>query len=218
MTENRKIKWQRPKLLHFVLAVVLALLIVDRAAAWLHLPDADSKAVVVYTTEWCPYCQSLQMYLNAYRIPYKNYDVEQSLSGMLGFWALRAKGIPVSVIGPEVIYGYDMEKIGKALNKLGYKVEAGLEESECTRQIPEVLEQVMINPPQGRLAGSNATLQFTVTKDGQVSRFEVLNSSPESFGAEAIRVIRKWKFLPACKDGSPVDYSGFRQKIVIKPQ
>jgi glutaredoxin len=125
MTENRKIKWQRPKPLHFILATILALLIVDRAAAWMHLPAADSKAVVVYTTEWCPYCQSLRLYLDAYNIPYKNYDVEKSLSGILGFWALHAKGIPVSVVGPEVIYGYDMEKIGGALNKLGYKVEMG---------------------------------------------------------------------------------------------
>jgi len=48
------------------------------------------------------------------------YDVEKDLQGQLGYWALHAKGIPVSAIGPEVIYGYRVEEIRKALKALGY--------------------------------------------------------------------------------------------------
>jgi glutaredoxin len=129
--EHRKLKWPRPKPLHFILATVLALLIVDRAAAWWHLPDPESKDVVLYTTKWCPYCQSLRLYMDAYGIPYKTYDVEQSISGILGFWALRGRGVPVSVVGPEIIYGYDMPKISKALQTLGYKVEIGSEQNSA---------------------------------------------------------------------------------------
>jgi glutaredoxin len=80
--------------------------------------------VVLYTTKWCPYCRSLRLYLDAYRIPYKEHDVEKSLSGFMGFWALRGRGVPVSVIGPDVVYGYDMARINRSLAALGYQVEA----------------------------------------------------------------------------------------------
>lgn len=92
-------------------------------AAWLHWPAANSVGVVLYTTEWCPYCRSLRLYLDAYRIPYKDHDVEKSLQGMMGFWALRGRGVPVSVIGPDIVYGYDLEKINRSLAALGYQVE-----------------------------------------------------------------------------------------------
>ena len=117
-----KLNRQR-KLLLFALLFVGSLFVLDRIAAWQHVPRADGKEIVLYTTTWCPYCESLRLYLKAYNIPYKEHDVEKSLAGMMGFWALRGHGVPVSAIGPEVIYGYDMEKIHKALAALGYKIE-----------------------------------------------------------------------------------------------
>lgn len=115
--------------LYLALSLALTLLLLDRAAAWLHRPAPDSTELVLYTTEWCPYCRSLRLYLDAYRIPYKDYDVEKSLSGMMGFWTLRGRGVPVSVIGPQVVYGYDLEKINRSLAALGYEVEpASVEE------------------------------------------------------------------------------------------
>ncbi|HEX7026958.1 MAG TPA: glutaredoxin domain-containing protein [Gammaproteobacteria bacterium] len=109
--------------LYLALSLILTLLLFDRAAAWLHRPAPDSTGVTLYTTGWCPYCRSLRLYLDAYDIPYKDYDVEKSLSGIMGFWTLRGRGVPVSVIGPEVVYGYDLEKINRSLAALGYKVE-----------------------------------------------------------------------------------------------
>jgi len=38
----------------------------------------------------------------------------------MGFWTLRARGIPVSAIGPKVVYGYDVARIAFALKDLGY--------------------------------------------------------------------------------------------------
>lgn len=109
--------------LNLVLSLAVSLLLLDRAAAWLHRPAPESTAVVLYTTEWCPYCRSLRLYLDAYGIPYKDHNVEKSLSGIMGFWTLRGRGVPVSVIGPEVVYGYDLEKINCSLAALGYEVE-----------------------------------------------------------------------------------------------
>lgn len=123
MMTTKKPDRSRRLALYLALSLALALLLFDRAAAWLHRPAADSTAVVVYTTEWCPYCRALRLYLDAYRIPYKDYDVEKSLSGMMGFWALRGRGVPVSVIGPDVVYGYNMAQINRSLAALGYQVE-----------------------------------------------------------------------------------------------
>lgn len=120
-TENPN-RWRRAPL-YLALSLVLILLLVDRAATWLHRPAPDSTTVVLYTTEWCSYCRSLRLHLDAYGVPYRNYDVEKSLSGLMGFWALRGRGVPVSVIGPDIVYGYDLEKISRSLAALGYEVE-----------------------------------------------------------------------------------------------
>lgn len=124
MTIPAKIHRSRRLALSLALSLALILLLFDRAAAGLHRPAPDSTAVVLYTTEWCPYCRSLRLHLDAYRIPYKEYDVEKSLSGIMGFWALRGRGVPVSVIGPDVVYGYNMAQINRSLAALGYEVGA----------------------------------------------------------------------------------------------
>ncbi|MEK6211063.1 MAG: glutaredoxin domain-containing protein [Pseudomonadota bacterium] len=113
----RKSRWV---LLIVAACLTLLLLGLDRYAAFAHRPGADSKAVVIYTTAWCPYCAKLRTSLAASGIPYMEHDVEKSLDGQLGFWTLRARGVPVSAIGPKVIYGYDVARIAFALQDLGY--------------------------------------------------------------------------------------------------
>ena len=103
-----------------ILFVVIVLFCLDRTAAHLYKPQTDSKDVVIYTTEWCPYCNSLRIHLNNNNIKFTERDVEKSISGIAGFWALRARGVPVSVVGPEVVYGYDIDKINQSLVDLGY--------------------------------------------------------------------------------------------------
>jgi glutaredoxin len=113
----RKSRWV---LLIVAACLTLLLLGLDRYAAFAHRPGADSKAVVIYTTAWCPYCAKLRTSLAASGIPYVEHDVEKSLQGQLGFWTLRGRGVPVSAIGPKVIYGYDVARIAFALQDLGY--------------------------------------------------------------------------------------------------
>jgi glutaredoxin len=96
------------------------LLGLDRYAAFAYRPGADSRAVVIYTTAWCPYCARLRASLTTSGIPYVEHDVEKSLQGQLGFWTLRARGVPVSAIGPKIVYGYDVARIAVALQELGY--------------------------------------------------------------------------------------------------
>jgi mycoredoxin len=102
-----------------VLAVVLFGL--DRYAAYAYRPAADSRQVVIYTTAWCPHSKALRASLAASGIPFVERDVETSLSGQLGFWTLRGRGVPVAAIGAEVIYGYDVPRLAAASRTLGYR-------------------------------------------------------------------------------------------------
>jgi glutaredoxin len=107
--------------LYLALFLTLVLVGFDRYAAYAFRPSADSREVVIYTTVWCPYCARLRVALAASSIPFQELDVEQTLQGQLGYWTLRARGVPVSAVGPEVIYGYDVPRLTAALHRLGYE-------------------------------------------------------------------------------------------------
>jgi len=107
--------------LYAALVLALTLLFLDRTAAWLHRPAPDSRAVVIYTTPWCPYCKRLRAFLDEHRIPYTDYDVEHSLNGVMGFWTLRGRGVPVAVVGADIIYGLNVGKMQESLKRLGYE-------------------------------------------------------------------------------------------------
>ncbi len=108
------------KILFTLLFTALLLFALDRTTAYIYQPKPDSKEVILYTTDWCPYCNSLRIHLENNDIPYTKRDIEKSISGIAGFWALRARGVPVSVVGPKVVYGYDINKISEQLTSLGY--------------------------------------------------------------------------------------------------
>ena len=108
--------------LYTALILALTLFALDRSAAYLHRPAPDSTAVVIYTTQWCPYCTRLRAWLDYHDIPYSDYDVEKSYRGGMGFWALRGMGVPVVVAGPDIIYGFDSEKLRHSLAALGYRL------------------------------------------------------------------------------------------------
>jgi hypothetical protein len=57
--------------------------------------------------------------LKVNKISYREYDVEKSVQGFLGMWALRARGVPVSVVGPNVVYGYSVYELAQAFEGLG---------------------------------------------------------------------------------------------------
>jgi len=110
----------RKGLLVFALSLAIALLAIDRYAAYMHRPAKNATQVVIYTTTWCPYCKQLREDLAASKVPYVEYDVEKSLQGQLGMWALRGRGVPVSAVGSQVVYGYRVDQIADGLRNLGY--------------------------------------------------------------------------------------------------
>ncbi len=110
------------KLLVILFIASIILLCMDRLAAHLYVPKENSRGVVIYTTQWCPYCKALRGTLDQYKIPYIERDTEKSLSGFAGYWALKGRGVPVSVIGSEIIHGYDGQIITDTLVSAGFTI------------------------------------------------------------------------------------------------
>jgi glutaredoxin len=108
--------------LYVALGAALLLLALDRGAAYLYRPGPGATDVVIYTTEWCPYCAALRTHLTGHGIPFEELDVERTLRGGMAFWALRGSGVPVAVIGPDVVHGFDLGEIDRSLARLGYRV------------------------------------------------------------------------------------------------
>ena len=72
--------------------------------------------VVVYSTENCPWCAKIKEFLNAKEIKFTNKDVGKNRKAAEEMIKLSGQqGFPVTVIGKEVIVGFDEAKLKKAL-------------------------------------------------------------------------------------------------------
>ncbi|MDX1496858.1 MAG: glutaredoxin domain-containing protein [Salinisphaeraceae bacterium] len=115
---------KKRRLLLSILIAAIIVVIGQFALRYYYHPTRNNPpdGVVILTTQWCPYCQALRKQLQAWDVPYREYDVE---SGWANFWRHRASGewgIPVTYVGKEKIYGYDLVGIATALNKVGHEV------------------------------------------------------------------------------------------------
>ncbi|WP_370279468.1 glutaredoxin domain-containing protein [Pontibacterium sp.] len=65
-----------------------------------------SGEVIMYSTQWCPYCQKARRYFKRNKIPFREYDVETTSKGRRDFKTLRARGVPVILIGHKRMNGF----------------------------------------------------------------------------------------------------------------
>jgi glutaredoxin len=65
------------------------------------------NGVVTRPADWCGYCRALRADLQAASVPFRELDIELDAEGAQAYRALRARGVPVLVVGQDVIYGYD---------------------------------------------------------------------------------------------------------------
>ena len=75
------------------------------------------KTVKVYSTNTCPYCTRAKEFLEENRIEFENINVsddEEAAQEMIE--KSGQMGVPVIVIGDEVIVGFDKYKIMEVLN------------------------------------------------------------------------------------------------------
>jgi glutaredoxin len=77
------------------------------------------RGIVLLVADWCGYCRKLQSDFEHGNVRYRTLDVETD-EGKRAMNALGMQEVPVTVIGQDVIQGYDPAKLGSKLASLGY--------------------------------------------------------------------------------------------------
>lgn len=80
-------------------------------------PDFSQGKVVLYATDWCPYCEKTRSLLEQRQIAYKEYNIETSAEGRDQYQRLAGKGVPVLLVAGKVIRGYNAQSISAALEQ-----------------------------------------------------------------------------------------------------
>ncbi len=84
-----------------------------------HLTGDDR--IVMLAAEWCGYCRRQQQEFERADVRYHVLDVDTP-EGDQAMQAIGARGVPVTVIGQDVVRGYDTTALNQRLVPLGYRV------------------------------------------------------------------------------------------------
>ncbi|HSX59602.1 MAG TPA: glutaredoxin domain-containing protein [Tahibacter sp.] len=84
--------------------------------------QTGENGIVMLGAEWCGYCRKLKAALDAAEVPYTEMDVEDGGAGHDAFVALGGRGVPVTVIGQDVVYGYNTGRLDELLSARGHSV------------------------------------------------------------------------------------------------
>jgi len=71
---------------------------------------ADGREVVIYTAGWCGVCKQATQYFRDAGIPYREYDIEKSNRGQRDFARLKARGVPVILVGGKRMNGFSRQR------------------------------------------------------------------------------------------------------------
>ena len=84
-------------------------------------PDGK-PAVVLYVTEWCPYCAQAREFMDAEDVPHRVVDIEKDPAGAAEYAARGGTGgIPLVAVGENTIQGWSEEVATQMLTEAGYK-------------------------------------------------------------------------------------------------
>lgn len=76
-----------------------------------------AKRIIVYSTEFCPYCVTLKNFLKEEGIEFEEVDVGHDKEAARDMIEKSGQsGVPVVDIDGEIVIGFDRKKIKKLLN------------------------------------------------------------------------------------------------------
>ena len=78
----------------------------QREAMASHFYSDGSDKVVMYATEWCPYCKKARKFFTDNAITYTEVDVEKSAQGLGYYEALEGTGYPLIYVGTKRFSGF----------------------------------------------------------------------------------------------------------------
>ncbi len=79
------------------------------------------KKIVMLAAEWCGYCRKQQRDFEMAKVRYRVLDVDTP-EGDRAAQALGLSGVPITVLGQNVVAGYDTAQLQSHLKPLGYDV------------------------------------------------------------------------------------------------
>jgi len=79
--------------------------------------NKNSSRVVIYSTEWCGSCKKAKRYFRKNKIPFQEYDVENTEKGRRDFAALNGTGIPIIFIGSKRMNGFTASRFEAIYSK-----------------------------------------------------------------------------------------------------
>jgi glutaredoxin len=82
--------------------------------------NTGDDGIVMLSAEWCGYCKALRLELDGMGVDYRELDIETSEEGEMAFHAVRARGVPVLVVGQDIIYGYNPERARSLIRSAGH--------------------------------------------------------------------------------------------------
>ena len=77
--------------------------------------------IVMMAADWCGYCRKQQKAFELANVRYRVLDVDTP-EGDRAMQALGARGVPTTVVGQHVVYGYNTAELKERLAPLGYHV------------------------------------------------------------------------------------------------
>ncbi|WP_226470151.1 glutaredoxin family protein [Luteimonas panaciterrae] len=77
--------------------------------------------VVMLMAEWCGYCAKLRKDFELANVRYRMLDVDTP-EGDQAMQAMGLQGVPVLIVGQDVVHGYQPSEIRQLLEPLGYRL------------------------------------------------------------------------------------------------
>ncbi|NEZ05097.1 glutaredoxin family protein [Wenzhouxiangella sp. XN201] len=71
--------------------------------------EGKQPRVVMYATDWCPYCAKAREYFADNGIRYTEYDIDNDPAARRRYDAMDATGVPVILVGDTRINGFSVE-------------------------------------------------------------------------------------------------------------
>ncbi len=73
--------------------------------------------VKVYSTPWCPYCETAKKFLAEHNVQFENIDVAQDESKLQEMVKISGQmGVPVIDVNGQIMIGFDQAKIEELLS------------------------------------------------------------------------------------------------------
>jgi len=89
---------------------------VDAVAARAEVGDAP---VVLLSTSWCGYCSKLRNDLALWGVSHSEFDVEASAEGRRAYHLVGGRGVPILLIGDQVVHGYAPDRARELIAAAG---------------------------------------------------------------------------------------------------